>query len=211
MEPLSILHQDAHLVVVDKPARTLVVPAPGRSDVTLVDRLSRQLGQRVFAVHRLDEDTTGAVCIALDEAGRTGMDALFRGHAVDRHYLALVTGRPEPPAGRIESQLDERSNVVRVVPRGGRPAVTIYRSLAVRGRLTLLECELQTGRRNQIRVHLQALGHPLAGDRKYGYRAKEGERFTRPMLHSWRLRFTHPVLGNPVDVEVAAPEPELSV
>ena len=209
MPAVPIVHQDEHLLVVDKPAGVLVVPAPGRAGATLVDRVSAQLGERLIAVHRLDEDTTGAICFARNDAARAGLEDLFRRHAIERDYLALVTGRPVPAAGRIESRLLERGNMVEVVIRGGRPAVTEYETLATRGRLTLLRCRLETGRRNQIRVHLQALGHPLAGDRKYGYRPRGDEQFKRPLLHSWRLHFRHPILGSPVGVEVLPPESEL--
>ena len=211
MSPLDLLHMDDHLVVVNKPAGVLVVGAPGRKGDTLMDRLGRQLGQRVYAVHRLDEDTTGALCVARDPKAREAMEELFRQRAVERDYLALAAGRPSPPSGRIESQLREVDGVVKVVTRGGQHAVTNYETLAVRGRYTLLRCRLETGRRNQIRVHLQAIDCPLAGDRKYGFRTRDGKRFKRPMLHSWRLNFQHPLLGSDVAVQVDPVESELSL
>lgn len=210
MRELQVLHRDEHLVVVDKPAGVLVVSAPGRREPTLVDLVSAQLGERVQAVHRLDEQTTGAIVLARTDAGRTGMEELFRRHDVTREYLALASSTPSPPAGRVESNLlEDAGGVVRVVARGGQRAVTHYRTLDRRGRCALVECRLETGRRNQIRAHLAALGAPLAGDRKYGYRARTGERFARVMLHSWRLRFLHPVTGVEVAVTVEAAEPEL--
>ena len=210
MHRLLVLHQDEDLVVVDKPPGILVVPAPGRGEATLVDRVSQQLGERVQAVHRLDEETSGANVMARSETGRVGMEALFRTHAVAREYLALASAAPSPPAGRIESQLlEDAGGVVRVVPRGGQRAVTHYRTICRRDRCTLLSCRLETGRRNQIRAHLAALGCPLAGDRKYGFRARPGERFPRVMLHSWQLRFVHPVTGNEVAVRIEPAEPEL--
>ena len=175
MAAIPILHQDDHLLVVHKPASVLVVNAPGRRGKTVLDLLADQLGARVYAVHRLDEGTTGALVIALTEAGRDAMDPLFREHAVQREYLALVSGRPSPAAGRIESQLREQDGMVRVVSHGGQLAITDYETLDRRGRLTLVCCRLATGRRNQIRVHMQALGCPIAGDRKYGYRARGDE------------------------------------
>jgi 23S rRNA pseudouridine1911/1915/1917 synthase len=208
MAAVPVLHRDEHLLVVDKPAGMLVVAAPGRTGATLVDALSRQEGERLHAVHRLDEGTTGAIVVARTEAGRDAMEGLFRRHAVQRHYLALVVGRPSPPAGRIDSRLQD-DGVVRVVEHGGQQAVTHYESLARRGRLTLVGCRLETGRRNQIRVHMQALGCPIAGDRKYGYRSRAGESFERPMLHSWRLTFDHPLLQLCVDVEAVPSEAEL--
>jgi len=208
---VPVLYQDDHLVVVDKPAGVLVVPAPGRSERTLIDHLTRQLQRQVFAVHRLDEDTTGAIVVALDDEARRGMEALLKDHAVTREYLALVAATPSPPAGRIESNLQEGADgVVRVVPRGGQRAVTHYETLVRRGRGALVGCRLETGRRNQIRAHLAALGCPVVGDRKYGFRARPGERFSRVMLHSWRASFVHPITGARIAVTAPPPEPALA-
>lgn len=210
MGPVSILHDDEHLLVVNKPAFVLVVAAPGRNQPTLIDLLSQQCQQRLLAVHRLDEDTTGALVVARTEAGRAAMETLFRAHAVEREYLALCSAAPNPPAGTIESNLAEGpGGIVQVVQRGGERAVTHYETLERRERCTLVRCKLETGRRNQIRVHLAALGCPLAGDRKYGYRQRAGERFERVMLHSHRLTFRHPLLGTPIAVQVAPREPQL--
>ena len=210
MREIPVLHSDDDLLVVDKPAGVLVVPAPGRSGATVVDLVSHQLGSRVIAVHRLDEDTTGALVLARTEAARTALEALFKAHAIVREYLALVTAAPSPPSGRIESNLlEDAAGVVRVVPRGGQRAVTHYRTLTRRGRCTLVALRLETGRRNQIRAHMAALGCPVAGDRKYGYRARPGERYARVMLHSWRLSFSHPLRDSEVTAEVEPPEPEL--
>ena len=206
MTRIGILHEDDHLLVIDKPAGVLVVSAPGKSGPTLLDLLSSQQGYRVQAVHRIDEGTTGALVVVKNDAARTAMEELFRTHAVERFYLALVTGTPSPAAGIIQSQLDENGDVVRVVQRGGRTAITRYETLARRGRFCLVRCQLETGRRNQIRAHMQALGCPLAGDRKYGFRVRTGESFPRPMLHSWRLSFRHPLLGTEVRAEAIAPE-----
>jgi 23S rRNA pseudouridine1911/1915/1917 synthase len=210
MVAVPILYLDDHLVVVDKPVGTLVVPAPGRQGPTVVDLVTAQLGLRAIAVHRLDEETSGALVLALDDETRLGLEALFKAHTIERDYLALASAAPSPPAGRIESRLQEdAAGIVRVVPRGGERAVTHYETLARRGRCCLVRCRLETGRRNQIRAHLAALGCPLAGDRKYGFRSRAGEVFRRVMLHSWRLHFVHPRTGEPVSVVVEAAEPEL--
>jgi 23S rRNA pseudouridine1911/1915/1917 synthase len=212
MAPIPLLHVDPHLIVVDKPAGLLTVPAPGRSGPTLVDLLRAQLQKPVIPVHRLDEDTTGVLILALDTATETDLVELFRRHAVERHYLALASQTPSPPAGRIEANLTEGSDgMVRVATRGGQRAVTQYATIGRRGRCCLLHCQLETGRRNQIRVHLAALGCPLAGDRKYGFRLRTEERFSRVMLHSWRLRFEHPRTRAEVAVAVDAAEAELRI
>lgn len=207
---IPVLYCDDHLVIVDKPAGLLVVHAPGRRKPTLVDRVRSQLGGRVDAVHRLDEATTGVLVMARDDAGRAGMEELFRRHAIERRYLALLAAAPAPPAGRIEARLREGDDgVMRVVTHGGETAITHYETRERRGRCTLVECRLETGRRNQIRAHLAAMGCPVVGDRKYGYRRRKGESFTRVMLHSWQLAFRHPVLGTEVTVSVPPPERDL--
>jgi 23S rRNA pseudouridine1911/1915/1917 synthase len=99
--------------------------------------------------------------------------------------------------------------MMRVVERGGVTAITDYETIERRGRCTLVRCRLSTGRRNQIRVHMQALGCPIVGDRKYGYRARGDESFLRPMLHSWRVAFDHPLTGVRVAAEAIPSEPEL--
>lgn len=209
---MRVLHADDRIVVVDKPAGLLVVPAPGRREDTLVTVLAAQLGRKVLAVHRLDEDTTGAMLFVLDDETRVVFEELFRRHAIHREYLALLTSAPSPPSGRIESALQEGADgTVRVVERGGQRAVTHYETIERRGRCTLVRCRLETGRRNQIRVHMAALGCPLAGDRKYGYRARTGETFRRVMLHSWRLEFEHPFVRTNIRVIVDPPEPDLQL
>lgn len=210
MQALRVVHHDEHLAIVDKPAGVLVVPAPGRTGRTVLDLAAEALGRPVQAVHRLDEDTTGALMVALTDSARAALEGLFRDHEVVREYLALASAAPSPPAGRVEAALAEGPDgLVRVVASGGRRAVTHYETLARRGRCTLLHCRLETGRRNQIRVHLAALGCPLAGDRKYGYRPRPGEHFRRVMLHSWRMRLRHPLTGAAIDCVVPPAEPEL--
>lgn len=131
---VRVLHVDEDLVIVDKPAGVLAVPAPRRSGATVMDLVERQIGKRVQAVHRLDEDTSGVFVLALTERGRVGMEDLFRRHEVEREYLALLTGTPSPAAGTVRSQVRDEGGVVRVVERGGQPAITHYESLGRRGR-----------------------------------------------------------------------------
>lgn len=212
--PVPILYQDEHLVVVHKPPRQLVVPAPGRASRTVVDEVAAQLGSRVFAVHRLDEDVTGVLVLAASQVAREPLEQVFRSHVAERTYLALLSGAPSPPAGRIESRLrEEPSGLVRSVAGGrGQQAITEYRTLRRVGRHALVECRLLTGRRNQIRVHMADLGCPIVGDRKYGFRAKDkglASPVRRLLLHAYTIRFPHPITGEEVFVRAEPGEKAL--
>ncbi len=210
-EPVGILYQDEHMLVVDKPPHMLVVHAPGRREETVVERVSRQVRGRVYAVHRLDEDTTGTLALARTEAARAPLEKVFRLHRAERVYLALVSRAPSPPAGKIQSRILERGGLMRSVPTGGEVAITHYRMLRRLGKFTLVECRLETGRRNQIRVHMADIGCPVVGDRKYGYRSRHGGRFTRAMLHAWRLALPHPSTGERLEVVAEPADLELRV
>lgn len=209
---VPVLFADEHLLVVSKPAGILVVPAPGRSAATLLDVLQKLRSERLYPVHRLDEETTGVMVVARTLAAKAALEELFTRHDLERVYVALVERMPNPAAGRLESRLSEdERGIMRSVPKGGEKAVTHYRALCRRGRYVLVECTLETGRRNQIRAHLSELGCPVAGDRKYGFRRRPGDRFPRVMLHAQRLAFRHPMTGAELRFEVAAPEPELAL
>ncbi|MCA8941090.1 MAG: RNA pseudouridine synthase [Planctomycetes bacterium] len=211
-ESIRVLFEDERVLVVDKPPRMLVVDAPGRSGPTLIDLLSKQLGEPVYPVHRLDEDTTGALLVARSPESRARLDELLRHRLVERVYHARTARVPSPLAGRIESRLEEgRDGVVRCVRgRRGKTAITNYRVLERRAVGALVECRLETGRRNQIRAHLAELGCPIIGDRKYGWRATDGgPKPSRPLLHAFSLAFDDPESGRRVFVESPAPEPEL--
>jgi 23S rRNA pseudouridine1911/1915/1917 synthase len=210
MGPIEVLYADDAILVVDKPAGMLVVPATGRSGPTVVDVVQSQVGGRVYAVHRLDEDTTGVLVLARTLDSKRALEEIFAAHRIERGYLALVCHAPDPPAGRIESRLQEGNDgVMRSVIRGGETAVTEYRTLARRQAGTLVECRLHTGRRNQIRVHMAELGCPVVGDRKYGWRPRRGERVARLLLHATRIAFDDPRTGAHVEVESLPPEEEL--
>ena len=149
--------------------------------------------------------------LALTQDAKASLEGLFKEHAIQRVYLALLSCAPSPAAGRIESQLREsKSGVVRSVLKGpGERAVTQFKTLRRVSRYTLVECELETGRRNQIRVLMSDLGCPIVGDRKYGFRVRGGQSFPRPLLHAEAVRFRHPLTGESVHVRVDAPEQEL--
>jgi 23S rRNA pseudouridine1911/1915/1917 synthase len=228
--PLAILYEDADLLVLNKPAGLVVHPAPGNPDGTLVNALIAHCGdalpgiggeRRPGIVHRLDKDTSGVMVVAKSEIALAGLSAAFAARDLDRAYLALVWGLPNPAAGEIEGAIGrdprERKRMA-VLGRGGKPALTRYRTLASHAAaVAYLECRLATGRTHQIRVHLAHRGHPVVGDPAYLRRIPAAARtlpeglrrrlldFPRQALHAARLGFIHPRTGQPL--RFAAPPP----
>jgi 23S rRNA pseudouridine1911/1915/1917 synthase len=214
--PLDVRFEDAHLLVLSKPAGMPVHPTAARRDGTLVNRL---LGEGVSLspggepdrpgiVHRLDAGTSGLMVVAKDEPAFAGLSEMFRRHGVDRRYLTLVRGPVTTDLFVIEAPL-ERSGP-RIVARAttGRPAET---EVEVRERFekaTLLEARPRTGRTHQIRVHLSAAGHPIIGDRRYGGGGDVAMRLRleRPFLHSWFIALDHPVTGERIQIEDPLPD-----
>ena len=218
--PLDVVYEDADVLVVAKPAGLVVHPSPGHWSGTLVNALlARDTAyggiagvERPGIVHRLDRDTSGLLMVAKNDAAQTSLMAQLKARRVKKTYLALVQGAVQAPAGRIEAPIgrDPRNRQRMAVVPDGRPSVTGYR---VRERLagwTLLEVDLVTGRTHQIRVHLAALGHSVAGDTVYGTgTARRGpEGLGRLFLHAWRLVFATPATGDLVRLEAPLP-PEL--
>jgi 23S rRNA pseudouridine1911/1915/1917 synthase len=207
--PLSVVYEDDDLLIVDKPAGLVVHPSPGHPAGTLVNALLGRAGgaeyggiggvSRPGIVHRLDRDTSGLLMVAKHDAAQAGLMAQLKARRVKKTYLALVLGSVAANAGRIEAPIgrDPKHRTRMAVVPDGRPSVTGYR---VRERLagwTLLEVDLVTGRTHQIRVHLQAIGHPVAGDPVYGTgtsrRGPDG--LGRLFLHAWRLELASPSDG----------------
>jgi len=216
--PLDVLYEDGDLVVVNKPAGMVVHPAAGHSSGTLVNALLNHCDDlagvggelRPGIVHRLDKDTSGAIVAAKNQQAMEGLASQFKKGLVKKEYLALVAGRPSPPAGRVETMIgrsrhDRKKMSAR--PSRGRAAVTEYETLEEFEGTTLVRVRIETGRTHQIRVHMAHLGHPVMGDRQYG-RRREGtvERPPRQMLHARLLGFAHPRTGE--KIEFTAPLPE---
>jgi 23S rRNA pseudouridine1911/1915/1917 synthase len=212
------LHEDDHVLVLDKPAGLLTVGAhdTGSADEDTVlhrvrEYMERRRGRRGYVgpLHRLDRDTSGALAVALSrEAHEVGRE-LFGAHAFDREYVALVVGAPADDAGTIDAPIaDTYASGRRRLATGGEPSLPAVTHFVVRERFgtaaALLELTLETGRQHQIRLHLQHLGHPVLGDRVYG--RDGGLEVPRQMLHAWRLAFPHPLTGARIAVEAPIPE-----
>jgi 23S rRNA pseudouridine1911/1915/1917 synthase len=204
--PLSIVHEDEILLVIDKPAGLVVHPAAGNWSGTLLNGLLHHCPAlagvpRAGIVHRLDKDTSGLMVVAKTLAAHTDLVRQLQARSVQREYLALVWGRPRP-SGSVEAPIGRhpRERLKMAVVENGKPAVTRYRRLAegqLDGRqVSLVECRLETGRTHQIRVHMQSLGFALVGDALYGKTHLAGV-FPRQALHARRLGLLHPASGLP--------------
>jgi 23S rRNA pseudouridine1911/1915/1917 synthase len=207
---LRVVYEDDDLLVVDKPAGVVVHPAPGHATGTLVHgllgRVSGGDGERPGIVHRLDRDTSGLIVLARTSEAHRRLQALVRRRALERNYLALVCGRPRSRRGRIEAPIgrDRRDPLRHSLDTDTpREAVTHFGVVELLPRHALLDVRLETGRTHQIRVHLEAIGLPVAGDPVYG-RPRELD-LERQFLHAARLAFPHPFTGE--RVETSSPLP----
>ncbi|MEE8230695.1 MAG: RluA family pseudouridine synthase [Qipengyuania citrea] len=224
--PLDIVFEDAHLLVVDKPAGMVVHPAAGNQDGTLVNALLHHCAGRLSGingiarpgiVHRIDKDTSGLLVVAKSDAAHEGLARQFADHSITRRYLAVCAGHPAPPAGtiagRIGRSVHDRKKMA-VLPDDttrGKHAVTHFETLRHLNHAALLECRLETGRTHQVRVHCASIGHALLGDPVYGRTPKplrqvlESLGFHRQALHAGRLGFSHPISAETLDFRAELP------
>jgi 23S rRNA pseudouridine1911/1915/1917 synthase len=214
-EPVSVpvVHEDEHLVVLDKPAGLVVHPGAGETSGTLAGQLL-SLGagggsdpERPGIVHRLDRDTSGLLVVARSEPAHAALQEAIRRREVERRYLALVRGHPRSRAGRIDAPIgrDRRDPTRRSLDTDEpREAVTHFELREQLAEHALLDVRLETGRTHQIRVHLAAIDLPVAGDRQYGVKGDLG--LERQFLHAYRLRFAHPVTGAEIEVQLPLPK-----
>ena len=215
--PLTVVYEDEHLIIIDKPAGMVVHPAAGNPDGTLVNALlyhcAGQLSgiggvARPGIVHRIDKDTSGLLVVAKSDVAHEGLSRQFADHSLERAYLAVCAGHPNPRAGTVNERLgrsDHDRKKMAVLPKDssrGKHAITHYKVLNDLAHASLIECRLETGRTHQVRVHLSSIGHPLLGDPAYG-RDPAPLRplikrlgFHRQALHAAVLGFIHPVTGN---------------
>ena len=229
--PLTVLFEDAHLIVVDKPAGMAAHPGPGTESGTLVNALLHHCGDslsgvggvaRPGIVHRLDKDTSGVMVAAKTDAAHRGLSALFAEHDIERAYVALVRGAPRPAKSTVETRIGRSTHdrkKMAVLKAGGREAITHYTTQATFGPqdkplAARVLCRLETGRTHQIRVHMSHLGHPCLGDPVYGSGAPalavrgaiEAAGLERQALHAAVLGFVHPITGQALRFESPLPD-----
>ncbi|HQN54335.1 MAG TPA: RluA family pseudouridine synthase [Novosphingobium sp.] len=224
--PLTIVHEDADLIVIDKPAGLVVHPAAGNLDGTLVNALLHHCaGQlsgiggvaRPGIVHRIDKDTSGLLVVAKTDAAHEGLARQFADHSIERAYLAVVAGLPLPRAGTVQGWIGRSDHdrkkmaVLHELNKRGKHAVTHFKTLEVFAGAALVECRLETGRTHQVRVHMASIGHPLLGDPVYGRTPPRLRpiltqlHFARQALHAAVLGFIHPVTGAQLRFESTLP------
>ena len=232
---LAVVHEDEHLVVIDKPAGLVVHPAPGHAAGTLVNALIRHCGatlsgiggvRRPGIVHRLDKDTSGLLVVAKTDAAHRGLADLFADHgrtgSLEREYQAIVWGGFEANAGKVMGAIGRdprhREKMAVMSEERGRHATTHWRLEEDFGPASLVACRLETGRTHQIRVHMASIGHPLLGDSVYGsgYKTKSAllekrarsalTGLGRQALHASVLGFEHPATGEPLRFESPPPK-----
>ena len=218
--PLDIIHEDADIIVINKPAGLVVHPAPGHAGGTLVNALLYHCDDlagiggelRPGIVHRLDKDTTGAIVVAKNELAMAALVGQFKSGEVTKQYAAIVQGIPAPPSGTVQTPIGrsdhDRKKMSSCPASGGRMAVTHY-EVAERFRDCSSLCvRIETGRTHQIRVHMAHIGHPVIGDRQYRGRRRQDDlpaSVSRQMLHARHLAFDHPRTGR--RVRYSAPLP----
>mgnify|MGYP003956223975 CR=1 FL=1 len=216
--PLDIIFEDKHLIVIDKPAGLVVHPSAGHRDGTLVNALLHHCdGQlsgiggfsRPGIVHRLDKDTSGLLVASKNDISHQGLSEQFARHDIERAYKALVWGTPLEKSGKVSGNIGRsprNRKKMAVVQRGGKAAITHYRTLDIFGNLAaLVECRLETGRTHQIRVHMSSIGHSVIGDPLYGGGIRRCpasvnsdlrqnlQNINGQLLHAYLLSFLHPI------------------
>jgi 23S rRNA pseudouridine1911/1915/1917 synthase len=205
-EPFAVAYEDEHLLVIDKPAGLVVHPARGHREGTLAQLLAGRIAggedpMRAGIVHRLDRETSGLLVVARSHEAHRLLQEALRERRLEREYVALVEGRPPARTGTIEAPIGRDPRVRTRMTVGGnfaREARTRFELQRTLVGFSLLRLHLDTGRTHQIRVHLQAIGHPVAGDPEYGTAGLLG--LERQFLHAARLAFAHPFDGRDIEV-----------
>ena len=215
--PLDILYEDDDLLIVNKPKGMVVHPAPGNYDGTLVNALLAHCGEslsgingviRPGIVHRIDMNTTGSLLICKNDKAHQILAEQLKEHSITRKYHAIVHGNLKEDTGTVNAPIGrhptDRKKMSTKAP-NGRHAVTHYRVLERFGNFTYIECQLETGRTHQIRVHMSSIGHPILGDEIYGP-AKCPYKFQGQTLHAKILGITHPSTGEYIEFDAPLPD-----
>lgn len=208
---LEILHEDEDLIVINKGPGLLSMASSKEKEVTAYRQLTEYVKNshpknRIFIVHRLDRDTSGVMMFAKNEKSKLKLQESWKEMVKERTYVALVEGVVKKPEGTISSWLKETKTLKMYSnpkPNGGQHAVTHFKVLQANKSFTLLELKLETGRKNQIRVHMEEIGHPIVGDKKYGARVND---IGRLGLHARVLAFVHPTTGETMRFETDMPK-----
>ena len=208
---MDIVYEDKDLMVVNKPVG-LLSSSSNPKDITVISEINdyfikRRSRQRAHVVHRLDRDTSGLLMVAKSKEVSRRLEMNWNEMVTDRAYVAVTWGAPVPECGTVRSWLTENEYGVVSSPtdNGGKLAITHYKTLKKHGRFALVKMQLETGRRNQIRVHMRELGHPILKDPIYGYR-DDNSPIKRLALHAFKLCFYHPVTGKEIRLENEFPK-----
>lgn len=216
--PLNILYEDSDIIIVNKPKQMVVHPAPGHLSGTLVNALMYHCRQELSGingmlrpgiVHRIDMDTTGSLVVCKNDKAHQSLAEQLKEHSIRRIYVAVVHGNLKADSGTVDAPIGrhptERKRMS-VHAKNGKRAVTHYKVLERFGAFTFIQCELETGRTHQIRVHMASIGHPLLGDAVYGPRKCPIPGLTGQTLHAKTLGLIHPETGEYLEVEAPLPE-----
>lgn len=208
---MNIMYEDRDLMVVNKPVG-LLSSSNDPKDMTVISEINdyfirRRSRVRAHVVHRLDRDTSGLLLVAKSKEVSRKLEMNWKEMVFDRAYVGVTWGTPVPAFGTYKSWLTDNEYGVVSSPtdNGGKLAITHYKTLKRKGRFALVQFQLETGRRNQIRVHAREMGHPLLKDPIYGYR-DDNSPLKRLALHAFKLCFHHPVTGKDVRLEIPFPE-----
>ena len=209
--PFPLLYEDEHLIVVNKPAKLLSVATDKEKARTAYHMVTdyvkaRRVGDRIFVLHRLDRDTSGVLMFARDPETKELFQSHWNEMVTRRGYLAVVEGTPKPDRDTIRSFLvetDTHLSFSGAPGKGAKEAITSYQVVKTGGGYALLDINIETGRKNQIRVHMKELGHPVAGDKQYGARTNP---IGRLCLHANELSFTHPATGEQITFKAKMPK-----
>ena len=212
--PLDIIYEDSDVIVINKPQDMVVHPAPGNYSGTLVNALLNHCTDlsgingvlRPGIVHRIDKDTSGALVVAKNDNAHNSLAAQLKDHSMTRSYLALVEGLIKDDEGMVDAPIGRHSKdrIKMAIVESGKKAVTHYKVIERFEGYTLVECNLETGRTHQIRVHMAKIGHPLVGDLIYGFK-KQKFNLKGQVLHAKRLGFIHPTTNKYMEFDSPIP------